>query len=74
MILCLLDISLFVTNKLQQRQETLLAEMKSSNNLTLLQDRRIGAGNNNMTPEEKDLERLKQHYKFKDKKSIFKLV
>jgi len=57
----------------KKRQETLLAEMKSSNNLTLLQDRRIGAGNNNMTPEEKDLERLKQHYKFKDKKSIFNL-
>ena len=61
-------------NNFHQRTKTLLAEMKASNNMTLLQDRRIGAGDINMTPEEKELERLKQHHKYKNKKSIFKLV
>jgi len=57
----------------KKRTKTLLAEMKASNNMTLLQDRRIGAGDINMTPEEKELERLKQHHKYKNKKSIFNL-
>ena len=56
-----------------QRQKTLLVEMDRKNNVSVVLDKRIGAGDSEMNPEEKMLQRMtKERMRVYKKRELFK--